>query len=161
MIFRYSILTLLCLIVFSCKKAKETVRFLIATSDVDDAVIRGNSLNDFFKGKEEVYEIKEILLNEPKILFDHLDKVRERVKKQGEIDTFKGGVYCYSFIYKQDTLYCNSDFKIWRDSKRIYSYDDNSINKIMTENNYVKKINITINGNGLGSVGAGKIKKTK
>lgn len=140
MIFKYSILILICLAIFSCKRNEnnETIKFFMATSDIDDAVIRGNSLSDFFDNRDEIYEIKEISIKEPKTLFYHLDKVRERIKKQGKIDTFEGGVYHYSFVYKQDTLYCNSDFKIWRDSKRIYSYDDNSINKIMLDNNYVK-----------------------
>ena len=115
------------IVFISCKK-QEFLEVYICEPINDDSVIRGQSLDKFFDTKSDKRKINIQKINLTKDLNNEMDKLKESLENNGNID--KGiGIYYFALIRGNDTLYSSSDLESWKYKDFVNVYESDLIKK--------------------------------
>lgn len=120
------IITLLTLTLFiSCKK-QNTIDLYCFETEINDVMINGNNLKDFFVKNNRMNISKKTFELSPDLEKD-INNLITTFSEKGHIDSLGMGIYYYAIIHGNDTLYSGTDFKTWKYKNKTRFYESEII----------------------------------
>jgi len=129
------LIILIAFILFNSCTKKEVIGLYVFETRINDVIINGNNLKDFFVENDRM-KIHKKTVEISSDLFEEFENVIRKFIEKKNIDSLGIGIYYYAIIHKKDTLYSSTGFKTWKYKNKVMFYDSSEFGEELSE--YIK-----------------------